>query len=81
MKDQLQPPDDKIIHLESGLNDGDFTFPHALFAFLPPPGHRVTDRPPTQTLPNLLRSLEVQRNVPGVETRSTQQRRSWGQAR
>lgn len=42
--------------------------------------HRLTDLQPTPTHPNLPKSLEVQRNVPGVETLCMQQRRSWGQA-
>uniref|UniRef100_A0A3P8QAP0 LIM zinc-binding domain-containing protein n=1 Tax=Astatotilapia calliptera TaxID=8154 RepID=A0A3P8QAP0_ASTCA len=41
---------------------------------------RLTDPRPTPTHPNLLRSLAVRRNAPGVETRFTQPRRSWGQA-
>lgn len=44
-------------------------------------GRRLTDPPPTPTRPNLPRSSEVLRNVPGVETLSTQRRRSWEQAK
>lgn len=45
-KDQLQPPDDRIIHLESGLNDGDFSFQFFVFFYpLRTQSHRPTTNP------------------------------------
>ena len=46
-----------------------------------PPGHTLTNRPPTPTHPNLPRSSEVPRSAPGVETLCMQLRRSWEPAR
>lgn len=84
LKNQLQPLDDKI-YLENRSWDFRYTewwwvLHHVLYLHFVA-GHRLTDRPPIPTHPNLPRSLEVQRNAPGVETLSTQPRRSWGQAR